>query len=98
MDFFRNPKGNSRAVNHTSPTRTPNTHSELTKKPRGRRKIMVTLPNKNIASLDVSKRDQLKHATIPKTGEGSMTMSEPKSADPGKVTGASLKAIPGDNE
>jgi hypothetical protein len=80
------------------PTRIPNIHSELTKKPRGKRKIIVTLPNRNMTSLDVSKRDKPKQAAIPKTGQGSITRSEPKSAQLGKVTGASLSGIPGDNE
>lgn len=74
----------------------PQTHSESTTKPSGKRKIMVTLPNMNIASVDFSNRDKFKHAKMPNIGHGSMTASEAQKARSGKLTGvASSGSIAG---
>jgi hypothetical protein len=53
-------------------------HSELTKSRSGRRKIKVTPPNINTASLDLSKTDKPRHVPTPNIGHGSMTTSEPQ--------------------
>ena len=45
----------------------------------------------------IPKRDKPAEAAIPKTGDGAMTKSEPRSARPGKVTGGAFSVRPRGN-